>query len=676
MDFKEAQNSIDIKENYIMYLDDRLLRVLLKDKSSDGNIIWATDMYAWRGSGFHERDEMTLQAITGRRGNVIKPRIEKSKKEQKERIKKKGEVFTPSWSCNLMASGFDVWFERENVFNVPDGETWHKTQEPITFPEGKTWRDYVRMKVLEITCGEAPFLASRYDTVTGKWIDVNSRVGLLDRKLRVINENVSDEDDWIKYAFEAYQSTYGFEWQGDSLLIARENLLFTFIDYYADKFDKFPAKDILLSLANVIAWNIFQMDGLKFVVPYSCEPKIGEQLSLFDEEQSSRESCLGCLSGDNSKHIGIYSIIKNWRAKTTCRFYDLSGGNKMKFDFIIGNPPYQGDVEESENKTFMPSVYNLFMDMAYELSDRVELVHPARFLFNAGQTPKTWNQKMLSDPNLKILYFEPDSSKIFPNTDIKGGVVISYHDKTKNFGAIQTFTSFPELNSILIKVNSNNDNGSLMNIVYAQNRFNLENLYFKYPQYKSIIGSDGRDKRFRNNIFEKIPLFTDEKVNEDDLHVLGITNNKRVWKYFPIEFVDLEHENLLKWKVMVPSANGSGAIGEVMSTPLCGTPLCGTPLCGYTQSFIGIGAFETESEANNCLKYIKSKFARTMLGILKITQHNAAPTWRYVPLQDFTSSSDIDWKQSVAEIDVQLYKKYGLDENEISFIESHVKEMN
>ena len=671
MDFKEAQNSIDIKENYIMYLDDRLLRVLLKDKSSDGNIIWATDMYAWRGSGFHERDEMTLQAITGRRGNVIKPRIEKSKKEQKERIKKKGEVFTPSWICNLMASGFDVWFERENVFNVPDGETWHKTQEPITFPEGKTWRDYVRMKVLEITCGEAPFLASRYDTVTGKWIDVNSRVGLLDRKLRVINENVSDEDDWIKYAFEAYQSTYGFEWQGDSLLIARENLLFTFIDYYADKFDKFPAKDILLSLANVIAWNIFQMDGLKFVVPYSCEPKIGEQLSLFDEEQSSRESCLGCLSGDNSKHIGIYSIIKNWRAKTTCRFYDLSGGNKMKFDFIIGNPPYQGDVEESENKTFMPSVYNLFMDMAYELSDRVELVHPARFLFNAGQTPKTWNQKMLSDPNLKILYFEPDSSKIFPNTDIKGGVVISYHDKTKNFGAIQTFTSFPELNSILIKVNSNNDNGSLMNIVYAQNRFNLENLYFKYPQYKSIIGSDGRDKRFRNNIFEKIPLFTDEKVNEDDLHVLGITNNKRVWKYFPIEFVDLEHENLLKWKVMVPSANGSGAIGEVMCTPLCGTPLC-----GYTQSFIGIGAFETESEANNCLKYIKSKFARTMLGILKITQHNAAPTWRYVPLQDFTSSSDIDWKQSVAEIDVQLYKKYGLDENEISFIESHVKEMN
>ena len=113
-------------------------------------------------------------------------------------------------------------------------------------------------------------------------------MGLLDRKLRVINENVSDEDDWIKYAFEAYQSTYGFEWQGDSLLIARENLLFTFIDYYADKFDKFPAKDILLSLANVIAWNIFQMDGLKFVVPYSCEPKIGEQLSLFDEEQSSR----------------------------------------------------------------------------------------------------------------------------------------------------------------------------------------------------------------------------------------------------------------------------------------------------------------------------------------------------------------------------------------------------
>lgn len=670
MDFKDAQNSIDIKENYIMYLDDRLLRVLLKDKSSEGNIIWATDMYAWRGSGFHERDEMTLQAITGRRGNVIKPRIEKSKKEQKERIKKKGEVFTPSWICNQMASGFDVWFERENVFNVPDGETWHKTQENITFPAGKTWRDYVRLKVLEITCGEAPFLASRYDTVTGKWIDVNSRVGLLDRKLRVINENVSDEDDWLKYAFEAYQSTYGFEWQGDSLLIARENLLFTFIDYYVDKFDKFPAKDILLSLANIIVWNLFQMDGLKFVVPYSCEPKIGGQLSLFDEEPSSRESCLGCLSGDNAKHIGIYSIIKNWRAKTTCTFYDLSGGNKMRFDFIIGNPPYQDDTL-GDNKTFAPQIYNTFLDCAYTLSDKVEMVHPARFLFNAGSTPKKWNEKMLKDKHLKVCAYFAKSSMIFPNTDIKGGVAITYRDMTKDFGAIEVFTPYNEINSIFHKVKSNSTFSSFSKVIYSAYSYHLtEQVYKDNPNLFNRL-SKGHEYDLKSNIFELMPeIFFDRKQNEDDVQVLGRLNSQRVFKWTNKNYIT-ETINFKKYKVFMAGANGSGAIGEVLSTPLIGQPLI-----GHTETFISIGAFDTKNEAENCLKFIKTKFARALLGILKVTQAITPEKWKYVPLQDFTSSSDIDWQQSVAEIDVQLYKKYGLDENEISFIESHVKEMN
>lgn len=216
MDFSEAQNSIDIKENYIMCLDDRLLRVLLKDKSTGNNIIWATDMYLWRGLEFAPKEPMNVKSITGKRGNVIKPRIEKSQKEQKERIKKKGEVFTPSWICNFMVNRLDGWFKRDNVFNTPKGVTWEKSDENIHFPENKSWQDYIRLRVLEITCGEAPFLTSRYDTVTGKWIDVNNRVGLLDRKLRVVSENINGEDEWVKYAFEAYQSTYGYEWQGDS----------------------------------------------------------------------------------------------------------------------------------------------------------------------------------------------------------------------------------------------------------------------------------------------------------------------------------------------------------------------------------------------------------------------------------------------------------------------------
>lgn len=341
----------------------------------------------------------------------------------------------------------------------------------------------------------------------------------------------------------------------------------------------------------------------------------------------------------------------------------------MKFDFIIGNPPYQ-DETVGEQKTFAPPIYHLFMDEAYKVGDRVELIHPARFLFNAGSTPKEWNQKMLNDEHLKVLYHEQDSSKIFSNTDIKGGIAITYHDAKRVLGAIGTYTLFPELASIMKKAAPASESESLMSIIYTQNKFDLEALYRDYPEYRAVIGSNGKDKRFRNNIFDKISLFSDTVIHEDDIRILGIQKNKRVWRYLPKKYIELSHENLYKRKVLLPRANGSGAIGEVLSTPLVGEPLV-----GYTQSFIGIGAFDMENEANAALKYVKSKFARTMLGILKITQDNDRETWRMVPLQNFTPASDIDWTASIPDIDKQLYAKYGLDEREIEFIETHVKEM-
>ena len=339
----------------------------------------------------------------------------------------------------------------------------------------------------------------------------------------------------------------------------------------------------------------------------------------------------------------------------------------MKFDFIIGNPPYQEE-QEGDNKTFAPPIYHKFIDGAYETGEHVELIHPARFLFNAGSTPKAWNQKMLEDEHLKVLYYEANSAKIFPNTDIKGGVAITYRDEKEKLGPIKTFTAFPELNSILSKVNPAVES-SLASVIYTQNRFDLNALYDDYPELQQVIGSGGKDKRFRNNIFEKVPAFTDAEI-AGGIHVLGISRNKRVWKWIDRKYVDNSHENLEKWKTLVPAANGSGALGEVLSTPL----VVG-PLDGHTQSFISIGSYETEEEAKATLKYIKSKFCRLMLGILKTTQHNDRDKWNYVPLQNFTSSSDIDWSVSIPEIDRQLYAKYGLDESEIEFIETHVKEM-
>lgn len=298
------------------------------------------------------------------------------------------------------------------------------------------------------------------------------------------------------------------------------------------------------------------------------------------------------------------------------------------------------------------------------------MIHPARFLFNAGSTPKAWNKKMLSDPHFKVVFYEQDSSQIFANTDIKGGIAISYRDATKDFGAIEVFTHFAELNQIRQKAAPKSGERSLTDIIYVQNRFDLDALYSDYPEYRSIIGSDGKDKRFRNNIFEKIPLFAEEKQDESDIPVFGILKNKRVWRYLPVKYLELAHPNFEKYKVLVPRANGSGAIGEVLSTPLIGEPLI-----GYTQSFIGIGSFDTEFEAIAAMKYVKSKFARCLLGVLKITQDNDREVWRCVPLQNFTPTSDIDWSAPIADIDRQLYRKYGLSEEEIAFIETKVKEM-
>ncbi len=317
------EKEVDIKENYIYQLDDKLLEILLKDRSSNKNIIWATDNYQTRGSGYYPFDNITIKSITGRNGLVIKPRVEKSKREQNIRVKEKAEVFTPSWVCNAQNNLIDnAWFCKENVFNIEKDKTWQVINDKILFPEGKTWQDYVLENRLEISCGEAPYLVSRYDTVTGKWLEINERIGLLDRKLRIVNENTEHEQEWYEWAVKAFKSIYGFEWQGDSLLIARENLLFTFIDYYVERFGVFPIKEYLEEISKIISWNIFQMDGLKFVIPDSCKPVPKMQISLFDDETQTEE-CPGCLKNNPNKHTGIYSKVMNWETNRSIKFINL-----------------------------------------------------------------------------------------------------------------------------------------------------------------------------------------------------------------------------------------------------------------------------------------------------------------------------------------------------------------
>ena len=279
---------------------------------------------------------------------------------------------------------------------------------------------------------------------------------------------------------------------------------------------------------------------------------------------------------------------------------------------------------------------------------------------------------MLQDPHLKVLYFEQDSSKVFSNTDIKGGVAITYHDKSENIGAIGIFTAYKELNDILKKVNGQDTFLSFSRIVITRTAYRLTNkMHEDYPDAIKQL-SNGHAYDMSTNIFERLPqIFFDKKPNdgEEYIQILGRANNERVYKYVRKDYINTV-SNLDKYKIFLPKANGIGVLGEVLSAPI----LCG-PGVGSTETFLSIGAFGEIGEAEAALKYVKTKFARALLGVLKTTQDITPEKWKCVPLQDFSESSDIDWNTSIANIDRQLYSKYRLSEEEINFIESKVKEM-
>ncbi|MBE8787041.1 Eco57I restriction-modification methylase domain-containing protein [Enterococcus hirae] len=634
------EEDVDVNEENILHKSPEILKILLRDRTTGRNIVWATKTYELLGKDFKSSETIKVKSITGKNSMIIRPRVEKLKYEQKERTKGKAEVFTPSW---IVKKQTDIIEQEFKYLSLEDYIT-------------KTW--------LEITCGEAPYMVNRYDMITGKLIPLAQRFGFVDRKLRRINDEINDEEVWQSLVKKAYQSSYGYEFQGDSLLLARENLFYSFFDYYQEKFGKQPNLTLQTEIAKIISYNVFQMDGLNCSVPYASSHKINQnyQLNLFGELEKTEESEIVTTSGTLVK-------IKNWVKNQLILFQSLKEEQKMKFDVVIGNPPYQnegiGEVARDE------PVYNKFMEYAYNLADKVCFITPARFLFNAGQTPKKWNEKMLYDTHLKVEFYEQDSAKIFPNTDIKGGLAVTYRDRTKSFGPIITFTSTKELNSILNKV-SKKSKYSFNNLLYGKSsyKFSLK-LYEDRPDLIERV-MQNEQRSISSNIFTKFPeIFFDEKQKKEQVKILGRENNQRVFKWIDKDYIE-NHPNLYMYKVILPASNGSGAIGEVLSTPLIGEPFV-----GYTQTFISFGSFDNLNDAEHALKYIKSKFLRTMLGTMKVTQHNQSKeVWKNVPLQDFTSNSDIDWSKSIAEIDQQLYKKYGLNEEEINFIETKVKEMS
>ena len=340
----------------------------------------------------------------------------------------------------------------------------------------------------------------------------------------------------------------------------------------------------------------------------------------------------------------------------------------VKFDVVVGNPPYQnegvGVVARDE------PIYHRFMDLAYKVADRTVLITPARFLFNAGQTSKAWNKKMLKDDHLKVIYFAQKSEEVFPNTDIKGGVVVTYRDAKKIFGAIETFTPIKWLNDLLYLVRRKVKR-SFNEYLYGRSSYKLTKLvYEENPELKGRV-KFSEEKSIGSNIFEKLPeIFLDSPLTEDYIRIYGRQNNERVYKWIKKTYLE-PHDNFNKYKVLLPKSNGSGVLGEILSAPLVGPPLL-----GHTQTFISFGAFDTEKEAENCLKFIKTDIARAMLGTLKITQDNATKeVWSNVPWFDFNDYSIIDWSRSIEEIEEQLYDYFNLPEYIVSALNTNVRRM-
>lgn len=357
------------------------------------------------------------------------------------------------------------------------------------------------------------------------------------------------------------------------------------------------------------------------------------------------------------------------------------------FDFCIGNPPF--DSGSSKQNSKKETLYQYFYDAAEIISTSYMLITPGRFLFKAGLTSKKWTQKMLSDEHIKVEFYAKNCSDVFDNVDIKGGVAILYRNSKKIIGPIGTFIPDETVKNIATKVKNKMVN-SLSEIMHGGRsdlKFN-DNLLKKYPSVKidrikaikrknSEINSLAKNDEYelKSSAFDVLPyIFTSDPKNKEDYYkILGLKDKKRCYQYIKKEYMearDKNKNNINGFKIFIPKAIGSGKFGETIPSPVISFPGESS-----TPTFISIGNFTNELEAKNALKYIKTKFSRALLSVLKITQDNAPSKWEYVPLQNFTDHSDIDWSKSIPEIDQQLYKKYGLNDEEIDFIETHVKEM-
>lgn len=622
-----------------------VLPTLLSDKSTGRNIIWATDPPQALSPAVTDKSEMTPDQLRQLGFESIRARAGKQADTQQQRTRRRGEVCTPAWVCNKMNNALDAdWFGREDVFNTEQLRGWQVREGQVEFPapKGKTplWQRYIDSRRLEITCGEAPFLASRYDAATGEMIPVQQRIGILDRKLRVVSEAVEEEKEWLYWAKRAVQATYGYEYQGDNLLLARTNLLLTFVEHLQARWQRRATTRELKTTANIIAWNVWQMDGLKRSIPGGKLHPDTEQLDLFSmfgaaEEQPLMVSCM----------------VRDWRrgsSGTKQRFETIQeGSTSMKFDYVIGNPPYQ--ISDGGAGVSATPIYNRFIEAIKTTHPgAICLIIPAKW-YSGGKGLDKFREEMLGDRHISTLVDYSNSLDVFPNVDVAGGVcyflwVESYNGKCKytnfrkgikteavrNLNEFPTFIRYPIAAEIVKKVQLKNE-PTLDGMVSTRKPFGLA------TNVKPLQSGDIK-LRFNGGI----------GPYKRSLISVGIEN---VDKYkIIISYLTAEHAGQ-------PDKNGQYRILSTIEKQ--------PPKVVCSETYLVAGAFDSETEADNYMLYLKTRFVRFLISVLAMTQHITKSMFSFVPVQDFSKV----WQ------DDELFSKYNLSSEEVEFIRDIIKEM-
>lgn len=626
----------DLDNSAILRENESLLSLLLKDHTTGKNIKWGTDSYINHGYSFRDDQEIKIDLITGWYEGFIRPRVDKDIDIQLERQRNRAEVFTPSWVIKLQV----------------DAALKDMQELPLT--------EFIQTKWLEITCGEAPYMVNRYDMETGEVIPLKERSGFIDVKFKKLNEAIESEEEWLKLAVEIYKASYGYEYQGDSLLLARENLILTFIDNYFYMFEAFPKEKTLLEITKIISLNVFQMDGLTYEVPYSNGglEESSTQLNLF-EEVEVKENITPELA-----------TIKLWQENKLVEVKEMSEkeDKSMKFDVVIGNPPYQ--VADGGAQSSAKPVYHHFVDAGKKITSKyMSLIIPTRW-YVGGKGLDEFRLNMLNDIHLKKLHDFLNPKEVFPNTNIRGGVCYflwdADYDNTKGTQVISY------------------KNGKVLSDVIRPMKIEGVDIFIRDPKAPKILTKviNSNFSSISENISSRKPFgfgttFTNDsqfKSNKNDLKEPVICYGKGMKKgYIEKDIIDKNIDWIDAYKLYTPRANN---IGTELNDDNLNTHV-GSPNTICTESYLVIGTDLNlnENSVKNLSKYFSTKFVRYLHSLAKASQDATSKTYRFVPVQEFDKESDIDWATSISNIDKQLYIKYNISEDEVEHIEKNIKEM-